>query len=41
MIKPKTHEQRNKEKKQWEEKQIYMKFFRRPAYKIGGSRLCI
>lgn len=41
MVQPKTHEQRTKEKREWEEKQTYMKLFRRKGYKIGGKKICI
>lgn len=29
------------ERRAWEEKQLFMKLFRRPAYKIGGFKLCM
>lgn len=29
------------ERREWEEKQTFMRFFRRPAYKIGGKKLCM
>ena len=29
------------ERREWEEKQLFMKLFRRPAYKIGGVKLCM
>ena len=39
MVRPKTHEQRTKERREWEEKQNFMKLFRKPAYYgIGGKK---